>query len=90
MYYIHVTSIPTYRVYHPCDEVAMKHFSFVLQALQFEELLANNMDILNNSSDMTADDIVQVGLLYPQKSEVFLQAQKIANEEKHKMWINWT
>ena len=55
----------------------------------FEELLANNMDILSSPSDMSADDVVQIALLYPETSGMFMQAQRIVKEEKQKLWIDW-
>ena len=54
---------------------------------QFEFFMSGHMDILAN--DPSRDEIVQLALLQPNASEVFVQASARARGDRKKSWFKW-
>ena len=60
---------------------------FVPSVQQFEFFMSGHMDILaNNPSN---DEIVQLALLQPNASEVFVQASARVRGDRRKSWFKW-
>jgi apoptotic protease-activating factor len=61
---------------------------FQLGVQQFEFFMSGHMDILANHP--SHDEIVQLALLQPNASEVFVQASMRARGDRKKSWFKWS
>ena len=60
---------------------------FQADVQKFELFLSGHMFVLANNPKK--DDILQLALLQPEDSEVYMQALTIAKDKRKKSWFKW-
>lgn len=83
MVYMHVpVCCSALLIFMCCDPLQFKS-----GVQQFEFFVSGHMDILAN--DPSHDDIIQLALLQPNASEVYVQASARVRGDRRKSWFNW-